>query len=239
MKKWYLFVAIAIALSFNGCKKDDTQGEITATKLKLIEKLDKLDVPAKMKNSTYEYAKTAVDYVDGVKDIANYFSYFDIPEDAQREGLKSTQGDVYYWTYGGVSEWETYTEEGTKYVWKIEIDFGDGKGRHVYLRSEEEKDGSHGLMEIYGYENDIDKVLWTYEWNFDSKGNIIMTWKDTAETFKYEVNSNVDLSGYAKWFANGILFYHFQWNSDGSGSYHMYGDDGSEFMSESWTVADL
>lgn len=238
MKTWYLLIAVALVLSFNSCKKDEV--ELEATKMKLIERLEKLNVPEVMRDSENPNAQLAVGYVDQVKGIEGYFSWFEVPEDATHEKSATIAGgDVYYWSYGGASVWETYTESGSKYIWQIDVDYGTGTGRQKYMYSEEEKDGSYGQLQIFNIEEEeSEKYVFMYEWKFDSNENANLVWKDYEETFFYEIQSNSDLSGYAKLISSGELLYHFLWNTDGSGSYKWYGD-GEVFEEDSWTVADL
>ncbi len=228
-----------MVLFFSGCKKDVVE-EIEATKMKLIDRLEKLNVPEAMRNSSNENAQTAVGYVNEVKGIQNYFTWFDVPEDAivEKSGLVSG-GETYFWSYGGASVWQTYNESGSKNTWQIDIDNGTGSGRQLYMYSEEEKDGSNGFLKIYNVEQTSEEYVFMYEWSFDAKENATLIWKDFAETFIYEVKTNADYSGYSKWWSSGALLYHFLWNTDGSGSYNFYGSDGEVLFGEAWTVADL
>jgi len=236
MKKWHLLIVAIFILAFTGCKDDEA--ELEATKMKLIDRLEKLNVPEVMRDSENPNAQQAVGYVDQVKGVQSYFSWFDVPEDATREKSASLSGgDVYYWSYGGASVWETYTESGSKYIWQIDIDYGTGTGRQKYMYSEEEKDGSYGNLKIFNIDQESEKYVFMYEWKFDSNENANLVWKDYEESFVYEIQSNADLSGYAKLLSSGELIYHFLWNTDGSGSYKLYGD--GEVYEESWTVADL
>jgi hypothetical protein len=233
MKNWLLLSILLLVLTVVSCKKD-VEEDIEATRMKLIDRVENLDVPEVMKNSSNDNAKTAVGYVDMVKGVANYFTWIEVPEDAQRVSLKSSD-DVYFWSYGGVTVWETLTETSTAYKWVIEID--NGTGRKKYLESEEQKDGSYGIMKVY--DEDGSTILFTYEWEFDAAGNGTILWKDASESFIYDVTVNVDNSGYAKWISEGVLIYHFLWNSDGSGSYSYYDTDGEVLLSENWDVEDL
>ena len=236
MKKWCFLSIVLLIIAFSGCKKDDSGG-MEVAQMKLEEKLSKLDVPEVMKNSTNSYAETAVGCVDYVKGISDYFSWFDIPDDAQYQGLKSTQGEVYTWSYGGFSIWETYNDTGSKYTWQVDID--GGAGRQKYLYSEEDYNGDNGRMEVSDYTTSDNDLIYSYVWYFNSAGDATLTWQDAAGSFKYEVKSNIDLSGSAKMYSIGKLFYNFQWNSDGSGSCEYYDTDGSVILSDTWSVSDL
>lgn len=231
MKNRYFLTLLLFVLVFGACKKD-AEEKIEATRMKLVDKLEKLDVPEAMKNSSNSNAQQAVSYVDMVKGVADYFSWFEVPEGAVRS--KSTD-EVYFWTYNGVTVWETLSETSTSYKWTIEIDTGSGKIKAY--ESEEKKDGSYGVLKVFNESGS--SAIYTYEWTFDSAGNGSIIWKDATESFVYDVTVNVNKSGEAKWTSNGDLFYHFSWNSDGSGSYYYYGDNGEVLLSESWTVNDL
>lgn len=236
MKKYYLLIVAVLVLSLNSCKKDieDTK---EAAKMKLIERLDKLDVPEVMRNSSNENALKAVDCVDQIKDLGQYFTWFDMPEDAVREKSAAVSGgDTYFWTYGGFSIWEIYDETSSKYTWQIDVDFGSGRVK--YISSEEEKDGSYGIMTVYDM-TEAANTMYTYEWSFDKSENATVTWKAAEEAFKYEIKSNSDFSGSSHYWMGSILFEKFVWNSDGSGSYNYYGFDGAESMSGTWSTSDL
>lgn len=236
MKKLYLFFLVVVVFSLNSCEKDDAETQ-EAAKMKLIERLEELDVPEVMRNSSNENALKAVDCVDEIKGIADYFTWFDMPDDAIVEkSAMVSGGDTYYWSYGGYSIWETFTETSSEYQWQIDVDFGTGRVK--YISSEEKVDGSEGFMTIYDMTEAANSV-YTYEWTFDSDDNATVTWAGFSDSFKYEIKSNTDLSGSSKWWMGGILFEDFAWNSDGSGSYSYYGFDGSEYLSGSWAVADL
>jgi hypothetical protein len=239
MKRIFLFVFIAVLFAFTGCNEDeDLNASPEATKIKITEKLDKLDVPPAMQNSDYQYAQEAVGYVEDVKNIASYFDYFDIPEDAERTNLKSSLNqEEYYWTDGENEIWEIYTETSGGYTWQIDVDMG--YGRQKYLYAEEDKDGNYGSMKVYDITGESTGWIFQYEWTFNSAGDAELIWEFADGSMRYEIKSNVDYSGYARIYFSGALFYNFIWNSDGSGSVTMYDDNGSVFYTESWTVADL
>ena len=231
MKKWYLISIAILFLAFNSCKKDDTQG-VTATKMKLADNLAKLGIPEVMKNSSNSNAQQAVGYYDQVMGIENDFTWFNLPSDATHDG------DNYYWSYGGLSLWEVYSESGSNYDWDIYVKTTE-TSKQKYFHSEESKDGKTGKMEIYNYASATDDELLSYQWTFDSKGNMTMTESSGDGSFEYEIVSNIDLSGSSKMYSDGKLFYSFQWNSDGSGSYVYYNDDGTVALTQTWAVSDL
>lgn len=235
MKINTLIFTVLFLLVFSACKKGDL-AEKQATKMKLIEKLDKLNVPENMKNSTNTNAQQAVGYVDQVKGVSSYFSYFDIPEDATHSNA-SLGDDEYYWNYGGMELWESYSETSSTYVWEIDTDMGSGRNKYLY--SEENKDGNYGFMEVYDYASGSEEYIFKYEWSFDNDGNATLLWEAADKSFTYEVTSNLDSSGSAEWYSNGTLLYSFVWNADGSGSYTYYDESGNEIMSDSWSASDL
>lgn len=215
MKKLVYYLILVLVVTFSGCK--DTEDAVEATKVQLIDRLEKLDVPEKMKTSQNEYAKEAVGYLNEVKGISSYFDYLTVPDDAEYESNKSTLGgDTYYWGYDGFEMWETITETSSKNIWQVDVNAG--AGRLKYIVAEEMKDGSSGFMEIYDFTQEVNEWIYRYEWSFDSAGNATLLWTWAGETFEYEIKSNVDLSGSAKYYMGGELIYDFMWNSDGSGS---------------------
>ncbi|MBN1768792.1 MAG: hypothetical protein JW842_09805 [Prolixibacteraceae bacterium] len=238
MKRILLFAFITTLFAVTACNEDeDPIVSPEATSMKIVEKLDKLEVPLAMRNSDNEYAQQAVGYVEDVKNIASYFDYFEIPEGAEHTRLKSTLNqDEYYWTDGQNEIWEIYTETSDGYTWQIDIDMG--YGRQKYFFAEEDKDGNYGSMQVYDFTGETSSWLIKYEWSFDAAGNAELVWLLADNSMKYEVKSNVDNSGYARIYLAGALFYNFVWNSDGSGSVAIYAEE-SDPYTESWTVADL
>lgn len=238
MKRILLFAFLTALFAVTACNEDeDPIVSPEATSMKIVEKLDKLDVPTAMRNSDNEHAQQAVVYVEEVKNIANYFDYFEIPEGAEHTSLKSTLNqDEYYWTDGQNEIWEIYTETSDGYTWQIDIDMGYGRQKYFY--AEEDKDGNYGSMKVYDYTGETSNWIIQYEWFFDAAGNAELIWELADGSMKYEVKSNIDYSGYARIFMSGELFYNFEWNSNGSGSVTYY-FEGSDPYTESWTVADL
>jgi len=233
MKKIIFAGALFLAFAFTGCNKDTE--EINPERMKLIDRMENLDVPEPIKNSSNPNAQQVVEYVNSVKSVSGFFSWFDVPEDARRENTKATS-EVYTWSYEGTTVWETLTETAMAYKWLIEVN--EGAGRKKLAEAEEMKDGSEGWMKIYDYQND-EALIMTYYWTFDAAGNCVMTLEFTDGTLKYESKINVDESGEVRYWMDEVLFYYFQWNTDGSGSYSMYDETGAEVMTESWSVDDL
>jgi hypothetical protein len=230
MKKLSLLTIVFLVFAFSGCKKN-TDG-IEATHMKLMDKIGKLGIPEKMKNSSNSNAQQAVGYYDQVTGIEDYFDWFNLPDDATRDG------NNYYWSSGGLSLWEVYSETGSNYVWDIYIKTND-TSKLKYFHSEESKDGNTGRMDVYNYLAETNDLLYSYDWSFDASGNLTMNEIYGDGSLKYEIISNVDLSGSSEMYTNGKLYYRFQWNSDGSGSCQLFDDNGNVSYTESWTVADL
>lgn len=232
MKRWYfLFTVVLFILAFTGCEKDKEE-KAQMAQMKLAENLSKLGIPDAIKNSSNSYAQQVVGYYDQAMSIDDYTDWFDLPDDATHDG------DNYYWTYGGFSLWEVYDENSSGYTREIYIKTTE-TSKLKYLVSEESKDGKTGTLEIYNYLSEKDELLYTYDWTFDSKGNLTLSYYWTDESFKYDIVSNVDLSGSVKYYSEGKLLYEFLWNTDGSGSYKWFDEDGSVIDNDSWTVAEL
>jgi hypothetical protein len=232
MKKWYfLFTLVLFVAAFTGCKKDEEQTAQVA-QMKLTENLSKLGIPDAIKNSSNTNAQQVVSYYDEAMSIDDYAGWFDMPNDATHDG------DNYYWSYGGYSVWGVYDETSTGYNRDIYFKTSE-TGKQKYIHSEESKDGKTGTMEVYNFLSDQDELLYTYDWVFDSQGNLSLSYKWADSSLEYDIVSNVDLSGSAKYYFDGKLSYDFQWNSDGSGSYKIYNNDGTVAYSESWTAAQL
>lgn len=230
MKKWCLLTLMLFVIFITGCKKDSE--DFQATQMQLQEKLLNLGIPEVMKDSDNPNAQLAEGYYDQVMSVGDYMDWFDLPDDATHDG------DNYYWSYGGLSLWEVYGESGTGYTRNVYIKTTD-TDKLKYLQSEESKDGNSGYLYIYNYLSDANELLYTFDWTFDSQGNMTMTEEFADGSYSYEIQSNIDLSGSSKLYFNGILYNSFIWNTDGSGSNTYYDENGNVISTESWTVADL
>ncbi len=131
--------------------------------------------------------------------------------------------------------WETITTTSSKNLWQIDVN--DGSGRNKYIVAEEMKDGSSGFMQVFDYTKNSEDWIYSYDWSFDSSDNATLTYRWAEDAFKYEIKSNADLSGSAKYYIGGELLYNFIWNKDGSGSSTSY-VLGSEVII-TWSASDL
>jgi hypothetical protein len=236
MKKFNLsfLVSAILLLLIVGCsKKDDDKNEPPeVAKLAIQEKLDEIEVPANLANSTSLYAVQVNLYVALIKGIASYFYYFDPVDGATYE-----DGN-YYWTYGGQSIWMDYSETSDAYVYKMDVDLG--AGRVNYITSEEKKDGSGGFLHIYDYTDAVDgDFVFEYAWDIDSDGNVKVTFKDSEENDVLELYGSPDDSGYVKSYTGGLLDFELVWNSDGTGYMNEYDEQGNKTSEEIWTLDDL
>lgn len=235
MKKLKLLLLLSFLglLLFESCsKKDDDNTPPEVAKLAIQEKLDEIQVPANLANSQSIYALQVNAYVSLIKGIGSYFLFFDPIDDAEYDN------GTYFWTYGGQSIWMEYTENSNAYVFNMDVDFGSG--RTDYITSEDKKDGSGGWMHIYDISDDVaGDYIYEYTWEIDADGGVKVTYNDKEDNDKLELFGHPDDSGYVKSYIDGILDYEFVWNSDGSGYYNQYNENGETIDGDSWTVDDL
>jgi hypothetical protein len=139
---------------------------------------------------------------------------------------------VWTWTAGEVTVWMTFVESATKYTWTYDIDY-QGTGRVTYIYAEEEKDGSAGMLKLFGAYSSTATA--EYSWTVASDGTVdfIYLAGDAENMLKITVKANPDGSGVVDYYVNNVMFYHLIWNTDGSGSWvYYYGD---QSMSGTWS----
>lgn len=238
---FYMVMALCLICLYS-CSKDDEDNNGTSPEvasLEIAQKVNNIQVPEVIANSDHEYAQQVTGYVDMIHDIGSFFTYFEPPDDAQVIKEKSTvDEETYYWTDGVNSIWMTYYESSENYHWDVDVDFGEG--RTPYIRCEEMKDGSSGIMNIYSYYeySGNAQYAFVYQWQIQDDDSVLLELFNNEGGFKLEILGNTNSSGYAKYFIAGELFYEFLWNSDGSGLYKYY-SNGEVFMEDNWTVDDL
>lgn len=235
MKKFNLLFSVILAglLLVVGCSKnndDDNPPEVV--QLAIQEKLDEIQVPAALANSQSIYALQVNAYVSSIKAMASYFMFFDPVDGAEYDN------GTYFWTSGTQSIWMDYSENSGAYVFNMDVDFG--AGRTNYISSEEKKDGSGGWIRIYDISDDIDgDYIFEYTWEINSDGSVKVSFIDNEDGDLLELVGNTDNSGHVYSYVGEVLEYEFVWNSDGSGYYNEYDDNGDKIDEESWTLADL
>jgi hypothetical protein len=184
--------------------------------------------------------------------MSGFIGMMEVPDDAVKTDKKSTGGTWRWtWNYGGYSYtfYWTYEESGGKRWWTMEIQLGSGP-RYDYITAWETMDGSEGEVE-YNFEwalvaegeeyTEEDFIFWRYHWILDSSGNYTFTWYvDSSDSeyeyaWWYEVVVNDDGSGYVEYYLADELFYKWEWDTAGNGSWAYY-IDGDVWMSGTWTA---
>ena len=180
-------------------------------------------------------AVIAVSYMGLANAISGFSTSFEVPEGAEIQGKKSGS-TVYFWTYGGgYSYWMTYEELSDKYTWKYEWQFPDSP-RFTYISAEEAKNGKNGSWTIYNPETPS-SYIWTYNWSINAINSFIasLMWNEGESLASFDVVGNTDNSGSFKYYIASVLKADILWNADGSGTYWIYGDGGSD-LAGSWTA---
>ncbi|MCG8696439.1 MAG: hypothetical protein MI922_00180 [Bacteroidales bacterium] len=244
----YLFIVLAVlAVS---CEKDDSSPE---EKESIQDKGFTFDneavmnkVPENLKNSDDQYAKMCVDYVESAMDMSAFVSQLTPPENATLVEMKSAEASgTYTWQFNGYGIYWTYSEEGEKAIWSVDIEI-EGK-KYDYIDAWQLKDGSKGEVKYnFNYvcayagqqTTDCETLLAKYTWELKDDGSykFLYTYDSNSTeydyAFKYEVVINKDGSGAIDYVTNDFVLYHMEWDAEGNGSWtYMNGSN-----TGSWTV---
>lgn len=246
-----LLAMLMILALIHSCSKDDTDDfarefESIAFDSEVITDM----LPDNLKNSDNSYAQQVVAYVESATDFAAFSHAFTPPENAVKVGKKSTESYTWSWNYDGthiMTMYWTYSEDATKNYWDVEIQFNDGE-RYSYVSAWEMKDGTAGEI-YYNFawicvwdesEEDCENIYWKYSWSVDDSGNYEFTYLIESEddefetTLKYITKVNADGSGQVDYFFYDELYYHFEWDAVGNGSWVWY--YGESEQSGTWSV---
>lgn len=232
--KFLLLVLLVPTFLAVSCKKDDPAPTPTYMEPSSASMTEVVAVPTGLeaKANTDPGASMAVTYMGLANFFSSFGSSFTVPEGAQVEGKKGGS-TVYFWSYGGLSYWMTYTVLADKYTWKYEYEFPDHP-RFTYIYAEEAINKKSGNWAIYDPDQPVNDI-WTYDWNINSSGTFTanLDWSDGDSVSKFEVVSNTNGSGTFKYYVSSVLQALIVWNADGSGTYTFYGE--LDMYSGVWT----
>lgn len=246
------YVIAGLCLSFfflPACDKEEVKPEFRQMTFESEEVLKKL--PAGLVNSNDEHAEECMSMINDALDMSDFMGDLTVPDGAVKVSKKSS-GDTWTWSVN-VQGYEysffwTYSEDGSKHYWTMEIQV-DGGAKHSYIQAWEYKDGSGGQVKynfnwtaaVYG-SMEYEDIFWTYDWSIDDSGNyhFSMTW-DSGEGendfyLEYLVVVNDDGSGSIEYWLMDNLVYEMVWDAAGNGTWTYY-SGGEELMSGSWNAA--
>jgi hypothetical protein len=202
------------------------------------------NVPSKMQNSDNEHALMASSYIQMANGMTSYVGYFNPPQGAKKSSQPivaenariasiQTTYEVYEWEYGKTTIAYQWSEQAGFYV--FEVFFKEaGSGYRKYLVAKEKKDRSVGSLDYYDISTTNSNPI--LQWKWVRAGDVI-TLEYFADSFKLVIVSNTKTNaGEVTYFANGKLFYEYQWDKAGNGSYTFYDLEGNVIDEGEWTV---
>ncbi|MCD9018420.1 hypothetical protein [Parachryseolinea silvisoli] len=249
INKFLLLVAFSAA-AFSCSKDDDATPEksLEDVAFSMSGSSSVVTPPSAMASSDDTYAIQATSYVNMANAMSGYLQYFKPPQGSVKSStpitvangrVAATQTEylVYTWTDSqgsGMSIAYQVSEQSDKYVFEIFIKYSQDEDWTRYVYAEETKDGSEGLMHIYGVD---DVVFITYSWkhtgdNFDF---VISSIEDeTAFEINIHVNTKTK-AGSVEYVMNDELLYKMEWDAAGNGTWAYY-VEGEVEESGSWEV---
>ena len=253
-KPYKLLLLIAFSVVAFSCSKDDDatpEKSLEDVTMSLSGSSSIVTPPTAMASSDNTYAMQASGYVSLANAMSGYLQYFKPPQGAVKSSTAITTANgraaaaqteylVYTWTDSqgsGLSLAYQVSEQSGKYVFEIFIKFDQGDDWMRYVYAEEAKDGSEGLMRIFGAMYGSDDLMLNY------------SWKHTGDLFEFVMSSDADASAYevsikintktkagsVEYVIDGALMYNMTWDAAGNGTWTYY-IDGEIYESGSWNV---
>lgn len=240
---------VALALFAFACSDDDDNGSkpvIEKKPLSLIENENVIEAPAALLNSEDPQAQMAAAWITQANAMGSYLHFFDVPAGTAKSTTRITasngrvrdNGDyeVYVWSdnESGYSVAYQVSEESNSYVFEIFVKEA-GEDWLKYFHAEEKKDQSEGFMNVYDItSDDPSEIVLAY------------TWGRTGDLFNFSLESDgflIELSVNEETNAGGIIYslddvkqYELNWNSNGSGSWAHYDEEGTLVEEGEWVA---
>ncbi|HNP17609.1 MAG TPA: hypothetical protein PKL31_04165 [Fulvivirga sp.] len=248
-----LFVFCVLFLAVTSCSKDDdpvAQNELSSAELSFEVGEDPVVIPTGLAQSDDPMAQSAVAYLTQANEMSDFISKMQPPAGATKSSTAinskvnsggRTEGDVlvYTWTDGNYIYAYQISETDTKYVFELFWKFSDTSDFVRYILAEETKikSGStlDGFLEVYSLFGESEDYQLRYQWDEDTDGTFRFDLLMQNNAFKINIVSNTDNSGSVKYFISGSIFYDISWNTDGSGSWIIYDDEGNISDSGTWS----
>jgi len=231
-----LFLFTLPVFVFISCKKEEEPEVLEYRQPTVASRTEVVTIPQGLQNSEDPGAQMGVAYMGLANGLAAMATSFNVPADVEPENTKSS-ASVYHWTYGGYSYWMTFSATSTHYNWKYEYEF-PGMSRFTFIEANELKTGLQGNWMIYDPEA-THSILWKYDWTLNSvqdfAANIFLYGYNGADSINFDILGRVNNSGYLKLYEGSLKIAEIIWNSDGSGSWWIYSEDGNHY-SGSWSI---
>ena len=245
MLKKSLPFLLLLALVLN-CSKNSTEPHTKDPGERPEMAIKEIAVPANMSQSSDPNAQMANAYVTMANSFRGWSYAFAPPVglnkamlSAERLGDDPKWSDT--WTDNGLTLTMLVFETDDKYMWEVRLTGVDGDqvfDDFLFIRSEQKKDETAGMLIIYDPELPDGVVKWL--WDINAAGVYTMSLifdENTPEAEKLVVASYPDNSGwleYSEWINNQyVLDFRCEWDAAGAGAWWAY-VDGVEDDSGAW-----
>lgn len=202
-------------------------------------------VPDNMQQSQDPMVQMAVGHINTANNMMNtYSSFLQPPEKAKVSSPGSyyeKEGPwTYSWSENNLTITLTINESEDDYEWTVVLDGTDGEYNYdnwTYIYATTSQNNSNGHIKVY--KQVTDNVGAEVIWSTDDAGVFNMTIEQFYDTqTKSELISNPDGSGevnhYEYMEGSYVIQFKAEWQTDGSGEWWIYDDNGEVENSGSW-----
>ena len=200
--------------------------------------IDPVQLPAGMTQSSDQYAQTVVSYIN----LINMFQYWTgslvPPGQVGKVGLVESTTDgppwEYTWNQQGITVKLVIDIQDNQYHWVLTYS-GTFEGYQYnnakVLEAWQDMDGTSGKLVVYDPEENAQVAEWS--WQEDENGTLTVRYKEYTGGVEIIVVQNPDLSGSLEVYENSVLTFKANWNADGSGTWWVYDENGTQ--TGTWT----
>ncbi len=234
LKKIFFIITLFGLFFLSSCSNDDNPVTQEGNKKQKQLGVSKVDVPAKLTQSSDGHAQMCVSYINMVNGFSDYTNLYTPPESSELAKLSDNWSQT--WTVDKLTIRMEYFENSEDFGWQVFLTGTDGE--FVYsdwlsMEAEQKNDNSSGSLTIYRPVTDEIE----FQWRWGQTSNEATTF----ETFVYDENgspiskislvSNPDGSGEITFYADiegaFVKQTKITWNSDGSGQWTEYDSSGN------------
>jgi len=206
-----------------------------------------ISVPQNMQQSSDPMAQMAMNHIMTANAMSNFASFFTPPPLLKTSDALGATDWEKKWDQDGMTITLTATENDTGYQWEVKLDgtsqsSGITYSNFIFLRIEQNKNGTAGKFTLYDFENNTTDILMEWVWNtlpgdiFDFVGTF---YDNGVPEAKIKIISNPDNSGELYFFEyiNGTFVLEFKaaWTASGSGEWWTYDENGNIVNQGSWS----
>ncbi|GEM_PF-2172285 len=234
-KSWSILLVFSIAaLSlFAGCGGDDGGGSNTPTE----PSFEPIEIPAGLQSaaSSNSYAQLALSYLQLVNSFSSYSAYFNPPSKSLIPTKMAAAEDTVTWNYEGTSV--TYASWSDEEAFYFEIYITNEVYENCrFILYMEAIDGSGGTYQLF---SDCGETpVYTWNWGIISgEGDDIIQVQLLSDSYATQLQVYSDGSGSMSVHYGDLetqTEYIFSWETDGSGSYTYFDDDGDVISAGTW-----